>query len=213
MFQALADGLTEVERAALDALLTVDPELRRSRFAWLRDYSESPAPSNILELLNRLEYVRGPKIGTERAGRIHAARLGRLVDEGAIMTVQHIVDLEPARRTAILVAQVADLEARLADATRDGTRVLPKRPPASFLPTKWRKLIFANGPADRHLYETAVLAVLRDRLKGSDIWVVGSRDYRAFETYLLRRLPTPELTAKPTPIATSPLALPPCTNA
>ena len=74
-------------------------------------------PPTILELLNRLEYVRGLKIDPEHAGRIHAARLGRLVDEGAIMTVQHIVDLEPARRTAILVAQVADLEARLADAT------------------------------------------------------------------------------------------------
>jgi TnpA family transposase len=314
VFQALADGLTEAERAALNALLTVDPELRRSRFAWLRDYSESPAPSNILELLSRLEYAQGLKIDPERAGRIHAARLGRLVDEGAIMTVQHIVDLEPARRTAILVAQVADVEARLADATlamfekymgslftkarnrderrfqatkrdvakalllfrrtiaalkqaketgeegvaavdrevgmrqldgvlpiieavadvadpeilvtaaerysvlrrfsprfleafcfqsntpqhpvlaavellkamnRDGTRVLPKRPPVSFLPTKWRKLIFENGSADRRLYETAVLAALRDRLKGSDIWVVGSRDYRAFETYLL----------------------------
>jgi hypothetical protein len=102
---------------ALNALLTVDPELRRSRFAWLRDYSESPAPSNILELLSRLEYARALKIDPERAGRIHAARLGRLVDEGTIMTVQHIVDLEPARRTAILVAQVADVEARLADAT------------------------------------------------------------------------------------------------
>jgi Tn3 transposase DDE domain len=30
-----------------------------------------------------------------------------------------------------------------------------------------------------------VLATLRDRLKGSNIWVVGSRDYRAFEDYLL----------------------------
>ena len=68
---------------------------------------------------------------------------------------------------------------------RDGTRTLPKRPPASFLPTKWRKLIFANGQADRRLYETAVLATLRDRLRGSDIWVAGSRDYRAFEDYLL----------------------------
>jgi TnpA family transposase len=313
-FQVLAEGLTEAERDALDALLVVDPELRRSRFAWLREHSVSPAPSNFLELLNRLEYVRGLKIDPERAGRIHAARLGRLVDEGAIMTVQHIVDLEPARRTAILVAQVVDMEARLADATlamfekyvgslftkarnrderrfqatkrdvakalllfrrtiaalkraketgqdgvaavdrevgmrqldgvlpiieavadvadpeilvtaaerysvlrrfsprfleafcfqsntpqhpvlaavellkamnRDGTRVLPKRPPVSFLPTKWRKLIFANGSADRRLYETAVLAALRDRLKGGDIWVVGSRDYRAFETYLL----------------------------
>jgi TnpA family transposase len=314
VFQALADGLTGDERAALDALLTVDPELRRSRFAWLRDYSESPAPSNILELLNRLEYVRGLKIDPDRAGRVHAARLGRLVDEGAIMTVQHIVDLEPARRTAILVAQVADLDARLTDATlamfekymgtlfsrarnrderrfqatrrdvaralllfrrtiaalkqakatgedgvaavereigmeqldgvlpvigavadvadqdilvtaveryavlrrfsprflaafdfrsntpndpvlaavellratdHDGTRVLPKQLPASFLPPQWRKLIFANGAADRRLYETAVLATLRERLRGSNVWIAGSRDYRAFEDYLL----------------------------
>jgi hypothetical protein len=68
---------------------------------------------------------------------------------------------------------------------RDGVRALPKRPPASFLPPKWRKLVFANGAADRRLYETAVLATLRERLRGSDIWVAGSRDYRAFEDYLL----------------------------
>ena len=313
-FEALADGLTDAEREALESLLTVDPEVHRSRFAWLRDYSESPAPSNIVALLDRLEYVRGLGIGPERAGRIHAARLSRLVDEGAIMTVQHIADLEPARRTAILVAQISSLGTRLADATlamfekymgslftkaqnrderrfqatkrdvakalllfrrtiaalkqaqetgedgvtvvdrevgmkrlddalpiigsvadvadqdilitaaerysvlrrfsprfldafhfqsstpgdpvlaaiellkamdRDGTRTLPKRPPASFLPPRWRKLIFASGAADRRLYETAVLATLRDRLKGSNIWVTGSRDYRAFEDYLL----------------------------
>jgi hypothetical protein len=40
-------------------------------------------------------------------------------------------------------------------------------------PPKWRKLIFANRKADRRLYETAVLATLRDRLKGSGIWVAG----------------------------------------
>jgi hypothetical protein len=267
----------------------------------------------MVALLDRLEYVRGLGIDAARARRIHPARLGRLLDEGAIITVQHIADLEPARRTAILVAQTADLETRLADATlamfekymgslfskaqnrderrfqatkrdvakalllfrrtiaalkqaqetgedgvavvdrevglkrlddalpiigavadvadqdilvtaaerysvlrrfsprflaafrfqssvpqdpvlaaveilkamdRDGARALPK-PPASFLPPKWRKLIFANGAADRRLYETAVLATLRDRLRGSDIWVAGSRDYRAFEEYLL----------------------------
>jgi hypothetical protein len=68
---------------------------------------------------------------------------------------------------------------------RDGARALPKRPPASFLPAKWRKLIFANGAADRRLYEVAVLVTLRERLRGSDIWVAGSRDYRAFEDYLV----------------------------
>jgi TnpA family transposase len=313
-FEALAAGMSDTERGRLASLLTIDPELRRSRFAWLRDYSESPAPSNIVALLDRLEYAQKLGIDPARTRSIHAARLARLIDEGAIMTVQHIADLEPARQMAILVVQAASIGTRLTDATlamfekymgtlfsraqnrderrfqatrrdvaralvlfrrtitalrhakeagedgvvvverevgmeqfdsvlpvigsvadvagrdilvtaaerysvlrrfsprflaafdfrsntpndlvlaaiellrgmdRDGTRVLPKRPPASFLPPQWRKLIFANGATDRRLYETAVLATLRDRLRGSNIWVAGSHDYRAFEDYLL----------------------------
>jgi TnpA family transposase len=313
-FEALAAGLSDAEHDTLARLLAVDPELRRSRFAWLRDYSESPASSNIVALLDRLEYARGLGIGPARTGRIHAARLVRLINEGTIMTAPHIADLEPARRTAILVVQAVSLKTRLTDATlamfekymgtlfsrarnrderrfqatrrdvaralvlfrrtiaalrhakeagedgvavvereigmaqldgvlpvigavadvadqdilvtaaerysvlrrfvprflaafdfrsntpndpvlaavdllrmmdRDGTRALPKRPPSSFLPPLWRRLIFANGAADRRLYETAVLAALREKLRGSNIWVAGSRDYRAFEDYLL----------------------------
>jgi TnpA family transposase len=313
-FQALAEGLTATTREALESLLTFDPALRRSRFAWLRGYAESPAPTNLLALLDRLEYVRQLGVDPGHLKRIHPTRLSRLLAEAAVMTAQHIADLEPARRTAILVVETADLEARLTDATlamfekyigslfskaqnrderrfqatkrdvakalllfrrtiaalkqaqatgedgvavvdreiglkrlddalpiigavadvadqdilvtaaerysvlrrfsprllaafrfesnvpqdpvlaaieilkamdRDGTRALPKRPPASFLPARWRKLIFANGAADRRLYEVAVLATLRERLRGSDIWVAGSHDYRAFEDYLL----------------------------
>ena len=117
VFETLADGLTDQKRVALEKLLTVDPELRRSRFAWLRDYSKSPAPSNIVALLDRLEYARGLGIDRQHAGRIHPDRLNRLVGEGAIMTMQHIADLEPARRMAILVAQAASLETRLSDVT------------------------------------------------------------------------------------------------
>ena len=103
-FETLAAGMSDTERNTLAGLLTVDPELRRSRFAWLRDYSESPAPSNIVSLLDRLEHSRGLGIDLARAGRIHAARR---------------------------------------------------------------------------------LATLRDKLRGSNIWIAGSRDYRAFENYLL----------------------------
>ena len=313
-FMALTEALSGAETNALDRLLIVDHDLRRTPFAWLRSYSESPAPSNILNLLDRLDFVRRLKIGPERARRIHSGRLDKLVDEGAIMTAQHMTDLEPLRRTALLVVQVIDLETRLADATlamferymgslftkaqhrserrfqatkrdvaktlvlfgrtiaalkkakaagknglsvieqeidmkrlddavpiieavtavadqevlvaaaerygvlrrfsprfldafrfrsntpndpvlaavdvlkqldRDGTRALPKRPPTSFLPAKWRKLIFTGGSSDRRLYETAVLATLRDRLKSGGIWIEGSRAYRAFEDYLL----------------------------
>ncbi|MFZ0401053.1 MAG: DUF4158 domain-containing protein, partial [Pseudolabrys sp.] len=116
-FQTMASGLTDADNEKLVGLLTSDPDVRRSRLTWLRDYPESPAPSNMIELLDRLDFVRGLGIGPDRARCIHPARLGRLVDEGAIMTAQHIADLEPVRRIAILVAQVVELETRLADAT------------------------------------------------------------------------------------------------
>jgi hypothetical protein len=116
-FQALAEGLSDTSREALENLLTFDPALRRSRFAWLRGYGESSAPTNLLALLDRLEYVRELGIDAARAKRIHPARLGRLLAEAALMTVQHIANLEPARRTAILAVQAADLESRLTDAT------------------------------------------------------------------------------------------------
>ena len=117
VFQILGEGLADATREAFEKLLTFDPTLRRSRFAWLRDYAESPAPTNLLGLLDRLEYVRGLGIDAASAKKIHPSRLGRLLAEAAVMTVQHIADLEPARRTAILVAQVVDLETRFADAT------------------------------------------------------------------------------------------------
>lgn len=61
--------------------------------------------------------LRGLGIDRTLGRRVHPTRLDRLLAEAAAMTVQHIADLEPARRTAILVAQVAELETRLADAT------------------------------------------------------------------------------------------------
>jgi len=292
-FRALTDGLTEAEQATLDGLLATDPALRRSRFAWLRDAPEAPAPTNMVALLDRLDWVRSVGVGPERAARVHPARFARLVEEGGIMTAQHLAGVEPLHRTALLIAQVADLEMRLTDASlamfgkymgslftkargrderrfqatnRDvartlllfrrtitalkqaketeeegvaavereiglakldqalpvidavagvadveilataaeryavlrrfsprflaafrfqsstphdpllaaiellkaadesSARALPKRLPSAFLPPKWRRMIFAGSAPDRRLYETAVLATLRDRL-------------------------------------------------
>ena len=313
-FHVLADGITEAERIALDGLLVTDPAVRRSRFAWLRDAPEAPAPTNMVALLDRLDWVRDVGVTGDRTAGIHPARLARLVEEGDIMTAQHLANVEPLRRTALLVAGVADIETRLTDAilgmfckymgslftkarSRDerrfqttkrdvartlllfrrtiaalkraketgeegvaaverevglaklnqalpvidavagvadveilataaekyavvrrfsprflaafrlqssiphdpllaaidllkatdesGARVLPKRLPSAFLAPKWRRMIFAGPVPDRRLYETAVLAILRDRLRGAGVWVAGSRDHRAFEDYLL----------------------------
>jgi hypothetical protein len=49
----------------------------------------------------------------------------------------------------------------------------------------WRRLVMDGGTPGRRLYETAVLATLRDRLRSGDIWVERSSNYRRFDSYLL----------------------------
>ena len=72
----------------------------------------------------------------------------------------------------------------LADLNRSGKRDVPPDAPMPFR-KEWRRLVAADGTPDRRLYETAVLATLRDRLRSGDVWVERSSDYRRFDSYLL----------------------------
>jgi hypothetical protein len=68
-----------------------------------------------------------------------------------------------------------------------GARKLPERVPTAFLTSVWRKLIGSGSALDRRAYEVAVMIALRQRLRAGDIWVEGSRAYRAFDEFLLPR--------------------------
>jgi TnpA family transposase len=64
-------------------------------------------------------------------------------------------------------------------------RQLPQRPPTAFLKATWRKLVGRGSTFDRRAYEVAVMMTLRDSLRSGDIWVEGSRAFRAFGDFLL----------------------------
>jgi hypothetical protein len=66
-----------------------------------------------------------------------------------------------------------------------GERKLPAGVPTAFLAPVWRKLIGAGPVTDRRTWEVAVVTTLRDRLRAGDIWVEGSRAFRAFDDFLL----------------------------
>jgi hypothetical protein len=55
---ALLDGLPPERLDALDEILTVEPEMRITRFAWLKALPEAPGKKNLLALLERLRFVR-----------------------------------------------------------------------------------------------------------------------------------------------------------
>jgi TnpA family transposase len=68
-----------------------------------------------------------------------------------------------------------------------GAKKLPPHPPTSFLRPVWRKVVKTPAGIDRRAYEVAVMMALRDRLQSGDVWVEGSRAFRAFNDFLLPR--------------------------
>lgn len=63
-------------------------------------------------------------------------------------------------------------------------RKLPADAPMGFIRKGWRRTI-GNATLDRRTYELCVLVELRDRLRAGDMWVEGSRRYRAVEQQLI----------------------------
>ncbi|HET6519748.1 MAG TPA: DUF4158 domain-containing protein, partial [Geminicoccaceae bacterium] len=84
----------------------------------------------------------------------------------------------------------------LRELNRTGKRDVPPDAPMPFR-KDWRRLVREEGgPNRRRLYETAVLATLRDKLRSGDVWVERSSDYRRFDSYLLAPAAVPAAVAE-----------------
>lgn len=313
-YKALVAGLTDDQRQALDALLSVIDAKGRTAMAWLREWSEAPTQKNLGTLIERLSDVRALDIDADREQRIHRARYMAIARETSIVSAQHLSRFDDRRRLATLVVFAREMEAiltdagiamfdkmmgsmfrradhkhnervvdrakvldssvrsllgvakallaarearldqtaavekaigwdRLADLVKEtdevltdtrqdnlaeiigsyptihriakvildaftfrswkasdpllaaldmlrethksGRRDLPARVPTRFLSPLWRKLLADAGVPDRRAYEVAAMVHLRDRLRSGDIWVEGSRAFRAFDDFLL----------------------------
>jgi len=67
---------------------------------------------------------------------------------------------------------------------RSGRREVPADAPMPFR-KEWRKIVVQpDGRISRRLYETAVLAHLRNKLRSGDVYVERSASYRRFDAYL-----------------------------
>jgi len=77
----------------------------------------------------------------------------------------------------------------LHEAYGSGGRKWPKSLPTSFLRPAWRDAVRDSGreasTEHRRTWEAATLLALRDRLRAGDIWVEGSRQWRAIEDQLI----------------------------
>jgi len=83
----------------------------------------------------------------------------------------------------------------LQELNRSGKRDVPADAPMPFR-KEWKRLVTAADQPNRRLYETAVFATLRDKLRSGDVWVERSASYRRFDSYLLPPTDVPAIAAK-----------------
>jgi TnpA family transposase len=115
--EILTSGIEPDKLTMLDALLTRRSDQGTTWLAWLRNAPQSPAPRNILRLLERLDHVRNLGLDLARAAMIPSATFDRLADEAVRITPQHLGELTPLRRHATLAAATIRLEESFTDAT------------------------------------------------------------------------------------------------
>jgi len=71
---------------------------------------------------------------------------------------------------------------------QNNKKVVPDEAPLAFIPNRWNKYVFAkDGSINRHYYEMAALTELRNRIRSGDVSVVGSRNYKDFDDYLISK--------------------------
>ena len=94
--------------------------------------------------------------------------------------------LESLTFTAVPAAQpVLDACAALRRQYASGARTVPDDAPTTFIKPRWEPYVLPDGDIDRRFYELCALIELKNALRAGDVWVEGSRQFKAFEEYLL----------------------------
>jgi len=115
----IVQPLTPEQRAHLDGLLQVDPELRtRTRLCWLREAPELPSAKSLRKVLDRLAYLRALDLPAPDR-RLHPNRLRQLAARCAQYAAQPLARFGADQRYCLLGAYLPELAASLTDQALD----------------------------------------------------------------------------------------------
>ncbi|WP_426977746.1 Tn3 family transposase [Pseudarthrobacter sp. O4] len=92
-----------------------------------------------------------------------------------------VLDLHAAPAAQDLLAAINVIRAL----NNTGIRKIPETAPTSFIRPRWKPLVFTDNGLDRGFYEFCALTELKNALRSGDMWVIGSRQFRDFDDYLL----------------------------
>lgn len=66
-------------------------------------------------------------------------------------------------------------------------RKVPTDAPTGFVRPRWERFVFKEGGIDRKFYEMAAMSELKNALRSGDVSVIGSRQFKDFDEYLMPR--------------------------
>ena len=161
LFHSTIDALATAQDGGIDGFEAVDKAV-----GWDKLLRARPQAASIADLAEEDPLVRAADRWTT---------LRKFVPD-----LLEAVDFKASRGSTETVAAVAVLR----ELNKSGRRELPEKTPMPFK-KEWRRLIMESGKPDRRLWETALMAHLRNKLRSGDVWVERSRNYRRFDSYLL----------------------------
>lgn len=112
---ALISDLTPENLQTLDELLKVDPDIRQTRFHWLRSAPEAPGAWNLVGLTERISFLRTLDIDPRLQARVPSGRWDQMIREGDVTPAWLAGDFNAGRRHATIVAQVIKLSQKSTD--------------------------------------------------------------------------------------------------
>lgn len=104
IWQMVASLLTNETKAALDKLLVIDEQGRRTLLHWLRTGATSHSAGAILGVLEKIVHLRGLGVEQWDLSSLNPNRLKRLAQRGRTFTNQALERMAPERRYPILLA-------------------------------------------------------------------------------------------------------------
>nr|WP_245416008.1 Tn3 family transposase [Mesorhizobium denitrificans] len=117
--RALAGGLSEDQKRDLNELLDPREGMSVTVLAWARTPAMSPTAINLDRIAERVQFLRSLNLPVELMERIPAKIFDELAAEGTRMSAQHLRDLNPERRYAVLAATALHLSRHLTDCAID----------------------------------------------------------------------------------------------
>ena len=161
LFGVIGRALVEAKQQGTDPFAAIEAIIPWAAF------SASVSEAEVLAQPT-FDYLRllGDSYGTVRR---YAPRMLDVLELKAAPTAQDILDgVNVLRRM-----------------NRENLRKVPADAPTSFVKDRWEKLVAGGDGIDRRFYELCVMAALKNKLRSGDISVVGSRQFKDFDDYLI----------------------------